>query len=161
MVLRSAKSCTLIISIFLGLIFTIIFSLFDVLRNAFCYNIHINSVILSCILLGIITVYQRIYIFNKEYSKLLQFDKLHDFELKKLNLIKPITLYISKNNKIISQAKLQTIIGGVEKRIEDYAAFPKYISGILIFLGLLGTFWGLSHTISNVANIIINLGLTH
>lgn len=158
MVLRSAKSCIAVMSIFLGLVLSLSFSLAEILRGAFLYNIQINSVILLCILLGTLSVYQRIYIFNREYSKLLQFEKLHDFELKKLSLLKPITLYISKNNRTISQSKLQTIIGGIEKRIDDYAAFPKYISGILIFLGLLGTFWGLSHTIGNVANIIDSLG---
>ncbi|MDR1234407.1 MAG: hypothetical protein LBJ92_04690 [Holosporales bacterium] len=59
----------------------------------------------------------------------------------------------------MSQAKLQTILASMERKIDDFSAIPKYISGILIFLGLLGTFWGLSHTIGNVANIIDNLGI--
>lgn len=159
MVLRSAKTCYAIMSIFVILLFSLSFSLRDILRNAFLYNIQINSVIILCIFIGIITIYKRVHLFNKEYSKLMQYNKLHDFELKKLILFKPITLYISKNNKTISQAKHQTILSSVEKRLDDYASFPRYISGILIFLGLLGTFWGLSHTISNVANIINNLGI--
>ncbi|NCB91962.1 MAG: hypothetical protein EOM40_05235 [Clostridia bacterium] len=89
----------------------------------------------------------------------MNFDKLSEYEIKKSKLIMPISLYISKTNKTISQSKLQTILSSIEKRVDDSSAFPRYISGILIFLGLLGTFWGLSHTIGNVAHIIDNLGV--
>ncbi|GHT89155.1 hypothetical protein FACS1894113_3430 [Alphaproteobacteria bacterium] len=97
--------------------------------------------------------------FAKEYAFLLKFDELPAKEARKMKLIKPVALYISKTNKLVSQAKLQTIMASVEKRLDDCCAFQKYISSILIFLGLLGTFWGLSHTIGNVANIIDNLGI--
>jgi hypothetical protein len=123
------------------------------------YNIQINSVILLSALIGIISVYQRLFLYSREYSLLCKFDDLSLKTINKLKIIKPITLYITKSNKLISQAKLQTIMASIEKKMDDYVSFPKYISGILIFLGLLGTFWGLSHTIGNVANIIDNLGI--
>ena len=156
---RSAVLCIIRISIFLLLIGVLGFYLFSILKSAFLYNIQINSVILSCILSGIFFIYQRLFLYNKEYAKLMEYEKLSDAEIQKLKLIKPITLYITKTNNVVSQSKLQTIVSSVEKRIDDYSSFPKYISGILIFLGLLGTFWGLSHTIGNVANIIDSLGV--
>jgi hypothetical protein len=94
-----------------------------------------------------------------EYSKLLKFDALSRAEIEKLKLIKPIGLYISKSNKLISQYKLQTIMASIEKKMDDLTTSSKYVSGSMIFLGLLGTFWGLSHTIGNVACIIDNLGI--
>jgi hypothetical protein len=51
-------------------------------------------------------------------------------------------------------------LSSVEKKIEDLSGFCRYISNILVFLGLLGTFWGLSLTIANVAGIIDGLGLS-
>jgi hypothetical protein len=98
-------------------------------------------------------------LYEREYVALLAFDKLNKTDIEKKKLIKPISLYISKSNKLLSQAKLQIIMASIERKIDDYDVVPRYISGTLIFLGLLGTFWGLSHTISNVANIIDNLGL--
>lgn len=157
--LSSARSCLIRISVFLALVGVMVFYLFDVLKSAFLYNIHINSVILLSLLSGIFFVYHRVFLYEKEYTKILNFDNLTRQEIEKLNLTKPLTLYITKNNKLISQAKLQTIMSSVEKKMDDLSSFPKYISGILIFLGLLGTFWGLSHTIGNVANIIDNLGI--
>jgi hypothetical protein len=50
-------------------------------------------------------------------------------------------------------------MSSIEKKIDDFSKISKYLSGSLIFLGLLGTFWGLSHTIGNVASIIDNLGI--
>ncbi|MDR3030889.1 MAG: hypothetical protein LBU35_00695 [Holosporales bacterium] len=157
--LKSSISCIFRISIFLGLVVTLVIFLFDVLKSAFIYNAQINSIIILSLFLGILLVYRNLCLYLGEYSLLYKLDELSAKDVSKLKVIKPITLYITKTNKLISQSKLQTIMAGIEKKIDDYASFPRYISGILIFLGLLGTFWGLSHTIGNVANIIDNLGI--
>ncbi len=159
MKLLSAKYCIFRISIFLAFVAFIVFFLFDVLKNAFMYNIQINSFILFSFFFGVFFIYNRIFLYNREYSKLISFEKLKKEDLVKSKLISPISLYVSRSSNLISQAKLNTIMASIEKRVEDCGSFPKYISGILIFLGLLGTFWGLSHTIGNVANIIDNLGI--
>ncbi len=159
MKLLAARNCLLRISVFLTLIGLVIFKLFDILKSAFLYNIQINSVILTSLAIGIGIIYNRVILYQKEFERLSNFERLRKDELSKTSLIKPITIYLSRSNKLISQQKLQTIMASVEKRVDDLCVLPKYISGILIFLGLLGTFWGLSHTIGNVANIIDNLGI--
>jgi hypothetical protein len=109
-------------------------------------------------LIGIFLIYGRILRYEREYSKLMNlFEK--GIDVSNIKITRSIYTHITKNNRLISQSKIETIIGGIEKRIDDYSALPKYISGILIFLGLLGTFWGLSHTIGNVAEIIDRLGV--
>ena len=159
MKLNSAKTCIFRITVFLIGVGVLCFYMRDILKSIFVYNVQINSVILSCTLFGVVFVYYRVISYGMEYGKMLYIDKLVREDLQKLKVLKPITLYISRNNKMISQSKLQTILASIEKKFEDYASIPKYISGILIFLGLLGTFWGLSHTIGNVAEIIDKLGI--
>ncbi|MDR1289069.1 MAG: hypothetical protein LBJ77_01615 [Holosporales bacterium] len=159
MALGSASFCFFRISAFLALIAWMVFVLFGVLENAFLYNVQINSVILLSFISGIIFVYFGIFKYNREYSKLMKFDTLPKSEITKLTFLRSLSLYISRSNKIISQAKLQTILSSIEGRIDNFSAIPKYVSGVLVFLGLLGTFWGLSHTIGNVANIIDSLGI--
>ncbi len=154
MKLLSAKYCLIRVSIFLSFIFLLISNLCDILKNAFCYNIYLNSIIISAFLFGIILVYHRIVSFNNEFEKLSQKHPIS----KKANLISPIYIYLN-NGKIIHQDKIQIILSAIEKKTDEYCSFSRYISGSLIFLGLLGTFWGLSHTIGNVANIIDNLGI--
>jgi hypothetical protein len=132
--------------------------LFDILKGAFLYNVQINSGILFCFLSGIFIVYRRLFLYEKEYEALLAFDKLSKADIERTKFVKPIGMYVSKSNKLLSQVKLQTIMSSIEKKLDDYGVVPKYIAGTLIFLGLLGTFWGLSNTIGNVAIIIDNLG---
>ena len=157
--LLSAKKCVLRISIFLMAIAVISCILFDNLKHAFVYNIQINSIILTCFLVGIIFIYRRIFLYDAEYAKLMSYEKLKKNEIDQLKLLSPISLYLSRANNLASQSKLNSVMWSIEKRVDDYGAFPKYLSGILIFLGLFGTFWGLSQTIGNVANIIDNLGI--
>lgn len=123
------------------------------------YNIQINSIILICFILGVIFIYKRIFSYDAEYSKLIVYEKLKKNEIDNLKLLAPISFYISRSSNLTSQAKLNSVMLSIEKRVDDCGAFPKYLSGILIFLGLFGTFWGLSQTIGNVANIIDNLGI--
>lgn len=156
MKLLSAKYCIIRISIFLALIAFLVFGIFGILKNAFCYNIYINSVILSSFLIGIIFVYNRVFTFNNEFEKLINGESLR--KRVDLKLISPIVTYLD-GSRVFPRNRVQIIISAIEKKVDDYCAFSKYISGSLIFLGLLGTFWGLSHTIGNVANIIDNLGI--
>jgi hypothetical protein len=127
--------------------------------RSFIYNIPINSVIIGTFVVGVFFIYSRLVLMEVEHSKLKNFDKMTRQDLQKFKLLRPLTLYISKNKKIASQAKLQTILASIDKNVDNASSFPRYVTGLLIFLGLLGTFWGLSHTIGNVANIIDNLGL--
>lgn len=159
MKLSSAKICLIKNSAFLICICLLAFYIRDVLVSIFMYNIQINSIILFCILSGVAIVYHRLFLYDREYSQLISFDKLSASDITKLKIIKPLFLHMNKSNRIISQTNMQTILGSIEKKVDDYASFPKYISGTLIFLGLLGTFWGLSHTIGNVADIIDSLGM--
>ena len=159
MKLLSAKRCIFKITIFLVFIAFVAAILFDNLRSAFVYNIQINSVILISFFIGVTLIYKRIFLYDQEYGKLLAFDKLKKTDLEQLKLLSPISFYISRSSNVASQAKLDSLMESVEKRVDDCGSFPKYISGILIFLGLFGTFWGLSQTIGNVANIIDNIGI--
>lgn len=153
------NKCFIKISIILIGIISLCFYLKDILYSIFSYNIQINSIILAFIIIGVALIYLRLFMYKTEYKKLLNYDNLESRDIQKLRVLKPVTFYLTKNNKIVSQAKVQTILSGCDKKIDDYNAFPKYIAGTLIFLGLLGTFWGLSNTIGNVAQIIDNLGV--
>ncbi len=155
------KNGAIKMSLFLLCILSIALYMRNILINIFLYNIHINSIILLCIVTGICVVYQRLYLYEKEHTKLMSADKSENYDFSHTQILQYISLHTGKNNKIIHQSKIQTILDSIDKKINEYIALPKYISGILIFLGLLGTFWGLSHTIGNVAKIIDSLGVEH
>jgi hypothetical protein len=74
------------------------------------------------------------------------------------------TFFLDSILSFISQKKL-TLDHGFAKGLSDSLAdkldnervFPRYLIGLLVFLGLLGTFWGLSHTITSIATLIQNM----
>lgn len=51
----------------------------------------------------------------------------------------------------------RAILDSISTRIEEGREMGKYIGNLLVFLGLLGTFWGLLQTVNAVANTITGL----
>ncbi|MDR0695800.1 MAG: hypothetical protein LBF56_03480 [Holosporales bacterium] len=159
MQLGTAKTCIVRASVFLAIILVTALSLFSVLQKAFLYNVYINSVILFSLVSGVVFIYKKLFMLDGEFAKLVDFDKMTKREAQKLTIVNPIVMNLAQNGDLFSQSKIQTVMASVEKRVASNTYFPRYLSGVLVFMGLLGTFWGLSHTISNVANIIENLGM--
>ncbi len=60
----------------------------------------------------------------------------------------------------ISTSTMQTLIAGIEERLSEERALISYVAGILIFLGLIGTFIGLMVTLASVGAILGELDLT-
>jgi hypothetical protein len=49
---------------------------------------------------------------------------------------------------------LRTVLEGIRGRLDESREISRYLIGLLVFLGLLGTFWGLLSTIGSVGGII-------
>ena len=60
----------------------------------------------------------------------------------------------------LSGQSMRTILDGLETRLDESRDLSRYTTGVMIFLGLLGTFWGLLHTVSSVADVINSMNLT-
>lgn len=60
----------------------------------------------------------------------------------------------------LSPQTLRTLLDSVQLRLEELRDLSRYLTGLAIFLGLLGTFWGLLVTIRSVSDIIgaLNVG---
>lgn len=61
---------------------------------------------------------------------------------------------------LLSGHALRAILDSVQLRLEESRDLSRYFTGLAIFLGLLGTFWGLLVTIASVVEIIgaLNVG---
>lgn len=62
------------------------------------------------------------------------------------------------NSFFLSAASISAAVGGVADRIEERREITRYLVGVVVFLGLLGTFWGLLGTIEGISAAIGNLG---
>ena len=56
-----------------------------------------------------------------------------------------------------SAVSMRSILDGVQSRVEEAGETVRYLAGLLIFLGLIGTFWGLIQTVSAISDVIDGL----
>jgi len=59
----------------------------------------------------------------------------------------------------LSALSLRSLLDGIGARLDEARDIARYTTGLLIFLGLLGTFWGLLQTIGAVRDVIAGLGI--
>jgi len=72
-------------------------------------------------------------------------------------LLKPLTRHLAgihRDRFRLSALSLRTVLEGIRAHLDESREISRYLIGLLIFLGLLGTFWGLLQTISSVGGVI-------
>jgi hypothetical protein len=60
----------------------------------------------------------------------------------------------------LTTLSMRSILDGISARLDESRDLSRYLIGLLIFLGLLGTFWGLLQTVRSVADVIAGLQVT-
>jgi hypothetical protein len=58
---------------------------------------------------------------------------------------------------IISQQTMRHLLDSIATRLDEARDISRYMTGLLVFLGLLGTFWGLIETVGSVGKVIDGL----
>ena len=152
------------------IVMIISYLLYEPLKDAFDGNREINGLIIFTFLAGVLLSFRQTFRLSKERNWL-QFIKKNDVFLPdnyktskiKPELLAPIAaLLLEKKNENTSLTanSLSTILGGVSSRLDENRDIIRYIIGLLVFLGLLGTFWGLLQTISSVSSVIQSLEIS-
>src|ERR1700752_927143 len=54
----------------------------------------------------------------------------------------------------LSASAMRSLLDGISSRLDESRELSRYMTGLMIFLGLLGTFWGLLKTVSSVSDVI-------
>src|ERR1700740_2026789 len=57
----------------------------------------------------------------------------------------------------ISQQTMRHLLDSIATRLDEARDISRYMTGLLVFLGLLGTFWGLIETVGSVGDVIHDL----
>jgi len=155
--------------VFMGVIGAIVWVLKQPLIKAFQNNIPLNTTILVTLFLGIGLVFYRIYHLGQEQK---WFESYQRGEERFPGVPTPRILYPlsvslesglleerNQQNQALSPLNLRSILSSVEARLDEVRDVTRYLIGLLIFLGLLGTFWGLSQTIGAIAGVITGLDM--
>lgn len=151
------------VAIFLALIFIVIVLLYPVLQNAFLSNIFINVIILIALGVGIVFNVVKLVALNSDYFVLANFDinnSVKSFSTHNGNL-KNLTSDLKQidGRYVFKSSAITRLIENIDMSMSSVRETSRYLVGLLVFLGLLGTFWGLLKTIGSVGNVISGLGI--
>lgn len=146
--------------IFLAVVAGICALLYVPLKEAFMANWAFNLLILGALGVGIgINVHQVIRL--EPEIRWMQVFRTGQVGLSVAEespvLLRPLTRHLSgihRDRFRLSALSLRTVLEGIRAHLDESREISRYMIGLLIFLGLLGTFWGLLGTISAVGKVI-------
>ena len=151
--------------LFLSALLVVIFVIgYEPIMGYFKANPYINGVILLTLIVGFLIYTVKIISLSSEYRFMnsVAFGKLQINDTSLNNY--PITKNIAKNLGIISSNKtinksLEEILDELYSKIESGKDISRYLINLAVFLGLIGTFYGLLLTIGSVSNVIDGLSI--
>ena len=151
------------LSVFILLILIVIVFLYPLLQTAFLSNIYINLIIILALVFGLIFNVYNLSRLNSDYSSLANFNihKSPQVFLGSSSLLKGLSQQIHEGDGryTFKSSKIEKILESVDMSLLSLRETSRYLVGLLVFLGLLGTFWGLLKTIGSVGNVISGLGI--
>lgn len=153
--------------IFLGLVCGLCVFLFPYLKVFAFANLFLNGVILSAFGAGALYILWKLLNVTREIRLLRTFSS--DFpdlsnvlkdRMEKTKLLRSLFRAL-EGSKTLTSSQEAMVSERVESSLESDREVTRYLMGLLIFLGLLGTFWGLSKTIAALSHVISNLQTTN
>ncbi len=149
------------ITLFLIPVIILCVFLYPRLEDAFVTNPGLNGLIASVLLIGIIFSIRQVTMLNPAVNWIEKFIKSESSEIpgNAPKIIAPMAAMMGENDRKLSLSalSLRTILDGIAARMDEGREITRYFIGLLIFLGLLGTFWGLLGTIGSIKDTINNL----
>jgi hypothetical protein len=149
------------ILIFLVLVALIAAILFNQLLIFFWANPFINSLIILVMAIGIILSFRQII---RLFPEIRWVNSLQDGQMPNIQpvLLAPVAglLRDRLGEAVITPSSMRSILDSVGNRLDEAKDTSRYLTGLLVFLGLLGTFYGLLETVTSVASTIQALDAT-
>ena len=135
------------------------------LHGAFMANPGLNGFILASFLIGVIFISLKVALLGPEVKWILNYRVATGARQKNQNppsLLAPIATMLGSRrdgNVSLSTNSLRSLLDSIDARLSESRDISRYLIGLLIFLGLLGTFWGLLETVAAVGKVIDGLSL--
>lgn len=150
--------------VFLALVAVLAAVLVPQLKHAFLANAAFNGLIVFVLAIGIAVNLRQVWRLQREVLWIEAFQQHPDAttDTPRPTLLAPMARLLSSRKRgqfHLSPASMRTLLDSVQIRLEEQRDLSRYLIGLLIFLGLLGTFWGLLVTIRSIGEIIGNMSV--
>ncbi len=131
--------------------------------TSFLANPALNGVILAVLAIGIILAFRQVIRIFPEIRWVNSFrtsDRSSEMERMPV-LLAPMAAILGDRigRMSISTQTMRSVLDSILMRLDEDRDTSRYLTGLLIFLGLLGTFWGLLQTVGAVADAIGSLNV--
>src|SRR5215475_10509850 len=149
--------------LFLAAVAGLAWLLHEDLLRVFMNTPILNGVIVAVLLIGIFFVMRQVISLWPEVKWLRRFHHREEgappLETHTIDLLVPLgTMLGERQDRLrLSPTVTRAVLDGIATRLDERRELTRYLIGLLIFLGLLGTFWGLLETIGAVADAIAGL----
>lgn len=142
--------------VFLILVGFLALILYRQIITAFLANPGLNGLILGVLVIGIILSVRQVVRLLPEIRWV---NSLRAGQVQEVNppvLLAPVALILGEGlaRRAISTLSLRAVLDSIGTRLDESREMARYLIGLLVFLGLLGTFWGLLETVGSIGNVI-------
>ena len=149
---------------FLLAVCTVAVVLSGALATAFVSNPVLNTIILGVLLTGIAWTVRQVLMLRPEVAWLEHFRSPRPGAPAQPapRLLGPMASMFSARRAdrlSLSALAMRSVLDGIASRLDEQREVSRYMIGLLIFLGLLGTFWGLLLTIGSISDVIGNMSV--
>ena len=149
------------IIVFLILIGFVALILYRQIVGAFMANPALNALIFMVLVVGVILGLRQVIRLFREV-RWVNTMRQPSAQTAAPVLLAPMATILGQEagSRSISTLTLRAILDSVGSRLDESRELARYLTGLLIFLGLLGTFWGLLGTVGSIANVIRSMQVT-
>jgi len=150
--------------IFLAAVIVVAGVLFAGIRDAFMSNAALNGLIVGVLILGIGYIFRTVIVLTSDVAWLENFRNGQPglSTGPQPRMLAPMSAMLGQRSErfSLSALSMRSLLDGIGARLDESRDISRYLIGLLIFLGLLGTFWGLLQTIESVSGVIASLNVS-
>ncbi|WP_407826371.1 flagellar motor protein MotA [Spiribacter onubensis] len=163
--MRNPNRVLIWIVVFLAAVAAVGGMLLQPLSDAFLANPVFNGMILAVLFIGLVINCRQVLVLKPEVDWVERFRHAEEGDAPSL----PGTRLLGSMARMLtgrrgdrfslSAMSMRTVLDGIRTRLDESRDISRYLIGLLVFLGLLGTFWGLLDTLRAVGAVIANLSV--
>jgi hypothetical protein len=141
--------------------------LFQPLTQFFMANAALNGLIVGVLVLGVIYNFRQVVRLYPEVGWIDNYREGLENGMSRAStpseehhpkLLAPMATMVSKRDSLsLSAPSMRSLLDSIASRLDESRDLSRYTIGLLIFLGLLGTFWGLLQTVGSISGVINGL----
>jgi hypothetical protein len=149
-------------TVFVLLVAILVVVILPGLLNAFMANPMLNGVIVATLLFGIVHSFRMVWRLFREVNWVNSFREGDaDGNGRPPGLLAPMAFLLkNRQDATLSPLTMRSVLDSLASRLDESRDLSRYLVGLLIFLGLLGTFWGLLETVQSIGGAIEGLDVS-